>query len=227
MIRAILTDIEGTTTSVSFVYDVLFPYARSHLGTFLAAHAADPAVREQLGAVCREVDRPLTDAQAAELLIGWIDDDRKLTPLKALQGMIWEDGYRRGDFTGHVYADAVRNLRAWHDAGIRLYVYSSGSVQAQQLIFRHSDAGDLTPLFAGYFDTRVGGKREPASYRTIADRIGLPPAEILFLSDVGEELDAARKAGMQTTWLVRDAAPDPAARHGQVPDFDAVRLPEA
>ena len=112
MIRAILTDIEGTTTSVSFVFEVLFPYARTHMAEFLAAHADDPAVREQLAAVGREADRRLTDAQATELLVRWIDEDRKLTPLKALQGMIWEDGYRRGAFTGHVYPDAVRNLRA-------------------------------------------------------------------------------------------------------------------
>ena len=140
----------------------------------------------------READRRLTDAQATELLVRWIDEDRKLTPLKALQGMIWEDGYRRGAFTGHVYPDAVRNLRAWHDAGIALYVYSSGSVQAQQLLFGHSDAGDLTPLFAGYFDTRIGNKRETASYGAIAERIGLPPGRILFLYDVSPLVDLRR-----------------------------------
>jgi enolase-phosphatase E1 len=225
MIRAILTDIEGTTTAVSFVFEVLFPYARTHMAEFLAAHAGDPAVREQLAAVAREADRRLTDAQATELLVRWIAEDRKLTPLKALQGMIWEDGYRRGAFTGHVYSDAVRNLRAWHDAGIALYIYSSGSVQAQQLLFGHSDAGDLTPLFSGYFDTRVGNKREPASYRAIAEGIGLPPGAILFLSDIREELDAARAAGLQTTWLVRDARPDPAAAHPQVADFDGIHIP--
>lgn len=225
MIRAILTDIEGTTTAVSFVFEVLFPYARTHMAEFLAAHAGDPAVREQLAAVAREADRRLTDAQATELLVRWIAEDRKLTPLKALQGMIWEDGYRRGAFTGHVYPDAVRNLRAWHDAGIALYIYSSGSVQAQQLLFGYSDAGDLTPLFSGYFDTRVGNKREPASYRAIAEGIGLPPGEILFLSDIREELDAARAAGLQTTWLVRDARPDPAAAHPQVADFDGIHIP--
>ncbi len=224
MIRAILTDIEGTTTSVSFVFEVLFPYAREHMGEFLAAHADDAAVREQLAAVSREADRRLSDAQATELLVRWIDEDRKLTPLKALQGMIWEDGYRRGAFTGHVYPDVLRNLRTWHDAGIALYVYSSGSVQAQQLLFGHSDAGDLTPLFSGYFDTRIGNKRETASYGAIAERIGLPPGEILFLSDIREELDAARKAGLQTTWLVRDGHPDPAAAHPQVADFDGIHI---
>ena len=203
MIRAILTDIEGTTTSVSFVFEVLFPYARAHLAEFLAARADDAAVREQLAAVSREADRRLTDAQATELLVHWIDEDRKLTPLKALQGMIWEDGYRRGAFTGHVYPDAVRNLRAWHDAGIALYVYSSGSVPAQKLLFAHTDAGDLLPLFDGFFDTEVGHKRDAGSYREIARRLDRDAGDILFLSDVAEELDAAREAGMRTVLLDR------------------------
>jgi enolase-phosphatase E1 len=218
--RAIVTDIEGTTTSVSFVFEVLFPYARSHMGEFVGSHAGDPAVRAQLAAVAQQLGRELSDAEGVAELVRWIDEDRKVTPLKALQGMIWEAGFRAGHFTGHIYEDAARRLREWHARGLRLYVYSSGSVQAQQLLFGHSDAGDLTPLFSGYFDTRTGGKREAASYYSIANAIGLPPAEVLFLSDIGEELDAAREAGMQTTWLVRGASPDPSARHPQVSDFD-------
>ena len=224
MIRAILTDIEGTTTSVRFVFDVLFPYARAHMGELVRSHGHEPAVRAQIAEVARTVGRELSDEEAIAALVRWIDEDRKVTPLKALQGMIWERGFRAGDFTGHVYEDAARRLREWHARGLRLYVYSSGSVQAQQLLFGHSDAGDLTPLFSGYFDTRTGGKREAASYRAIADAIGLPPAEVLFLSDIGEELDAAREAGMQTAWLVRDGTPDPAARHPQFTDFDAIRV---
>jgi enolase-phosphatase E1 len=223
-IGAILTDIEGTTTSVSFVFDVLFPYAREHLAGFVRAHAAEPAVREQLDAVSAETGRELTLDEAIEQLIGWIDADRKVTPLKALQGMIWAAGYRDGGFTGHLYPDAAAKLRAWHDAGIDLYVYSSGSVQAQQLLFGHSDAGDLTALFKGWFDTRVGGKREADSYRAIAAQIGRPAAEILFLSDIVEELDAASEAGMRTCRLVRDGEPAATARHPEVADFDAVRL---
>ncbi|MCU0767346.1 MAG: acireductone synthase [Gammaproteobacteria bacterium] len=222
MIRAVLTDVEGTTTAVSFVFDVLFPYARARLADFVAARGAEPAVRAQLAAVAAEAGRPLTDPEAVATLRRWIDEDRKVTPLKALQGMIWEDGYRRGDFRGHVYEDAARKLREWRAAGLGLYVYSSGSEQAQRLIFGHSDQGDLTPLFSGYFDTRVGGKRDAASYRGIAARIGLSPAEILFLSDVPEELDAARDAGMATIWLVRGARPDPTAAHRQAADFDGV-----
>lgn len=224
MIRAVLTDIEGTTTSVAFVFEVLFPYARSRLRDFLATHSAEPAVRAQLDAVAEAVGHPLSDAQIAAQLEQWIDQDRKVTPLKALQGMLWAEGYRRGDFTGHVYPDAALWLRRWHDAGIELYVYSSGSVQAQRLLFGHSDAGDLTPLFNGYFDTTSGAKRAVESYRHIAAQIGRPPAEVLFLSDMVEELDAARAAGMHTTRLVRDAAPAADAAHPEVGDFSQIRL---
>lgn len=223
MTKAILTDIEGTTTSISFVFDVLFPYARAHIAEFVCAHADEPAVKAQLAAIDVEVGRELSLDEAIEQLIAWIDADRKVTPLKALQGMIWEAGYREGAFTGHVYDDAVAKLRAWHDAGLALYVYSSGSVQAQQLLFGFSDAGDLTPLFQGYFDTQVGGKREAGSYRRIAGEIGLPAGEILFLSDITEELDAAREAGLQTCRLVRGGEPDAAAAHPEVADFHAIQ----
>jgi enolase-phosphatase E1 len=222
MIRAILTDIEGTTTDIAFVHKVLFPYARARIGDYLRAHAGEPFVREQLTAVSREAGCELSLDEAIAQLVRWIDEDRKITPLKALQGAIWEQGYRNGDFTGHVYPDAGRKLREWHAAGKKLYVYSSGSVQAQKLIFGHTPYGDLTPLFSGYFDTLVGGKRETESYRRIAQEVGLPAGEILFLSDVGEELDAARAAGLQTAWLVRDGMPDPAARHPQHRDFDSI-----
>jgi enolase-phosphatase E1 len=224
MIRAILTDIEGTTTDIAFVHTVLFPYAHARIGAYVRAHANDPFVREQLAAVSREAGRELALDEAVAQLERWIDDDKKITPLKALQGRIWEQGYRNGDFTGHVYPDAEKTLREWHAAGKKLYVYSSGSVQAQKLIFGHTPYGDLTPLFSGYFDTKVGGKREAGSYRTIAQETGLPAGEILFLSDVGEELDVSRAAGMQTAWLVRDGQPDPGARHPQVSDFGAIRV---
>jgi enolase-phosphatase E1 len=224
MIKAIVTDVEGTTSSLSFVKEVLFPYARARLFAFVHAHRQDPAVRAHLDEVSAMVGRSLSEAAAVAQLEQWIDEDKKLTPLKALQGMIWEEGYRRGDFTGHVYDDAVRQLRHWKERGIRLYVFSSGSVQAQRLLFGYSDHGDLMPLFSGYFDTTVGAKREAAAYEKIATTIGIPPAHILFLSDIKEELDAARDAGMQTTWLVRDAALDPNADHPQVRDFDAIAV---
>src|SRR5690606_35838978 len=138
-----------------------------------------------------------------EVLQGWIDADRKHTALKALQGMLWKDGYASGHFTAHVYPDAAGRLRAWHEAGMPLYVYSSGSVPAQKLFFGHSDAGDLAPLVAGWFDTETGGKREPESYRRIAAATGISPPGILFLSDVVEELDAAREAGLATVLVDR------------------------
>ncbi|GAB2506038.1 acireductone synthase [Pseudoxanthomonas sangjuensis] len=200
---AILTDIEGTTSSISFVKDVLFPYARRALPGFVAAHGDEPEVRKWLDAVAVENGGMCQDEMIVETLQGWIDQDRKHTALKALQGMVWEAGYRDADFTAHIYPDAAPALRAWHAAGHPLYVYSSGSVPAQKLFFGHSDAGDLTPLVSGWFDTEIGGKREAASYRRIAEAIGVPASEIVFLSDVVEELDAARAAGLRTVLLDR------------------------
>ena len=204
-IKAILTDIEGTTSAVSFVFDVLFPFAVKHLPGFVRSHASEPAVAAQLDAV--RVESGETDAdveRVVAILLEWIAADRKATPLKALQGMVWEQGYRAGQLKGHVYPDAVDALKAWKAAGHDLYVYSSGSIQAQKLIFGCSEAGDLTPLFSGYFDTTSGGKREAASYARIAAAIGRPAGEILFLSDVVQELDAARAAGMATCGLARE-----------------------
>ncbi|GAB2612304.1 acireductone synthase [Novilysobacter erysipheiresistens] len=203
MTRAILTDIEGTTSSISFVKDVLFPYARRALPGFVRARGNDPAVRKWLDAVAAENGAMCRDEMVVEVLQGWIDQDRKHTALKALQGMIWAAGYDSADFTAHIYPDAAPALQSWHDAGLPLYVYSSGSVPAQRLFFGHSDAGDLTGLFSGWFDTEVGGKREAGSYRRIAESIGLPGGEILFLSDVVEELDAAREAGLDTVLVDR------------------------
>ena len=166
--------------------------------------------------------KSLSVEQAAEVLERWIAEDRKVTPLKTLQGMIWAQGYAAGELEGHVYADTPPALRRWHGQGLRLYVYSSGSVEAQKLIFGHTQAGDLTPLFSGYFDTRVGGKREADSYRAILASIGMPGDEVLFLSDIGEELDAAREAGMRTVQLLRDGKARPSAAHQHATDFTTI-----
>ena len=226
MIRAILTDIEGTTSSISFVKDVLFPYARQRLPAFVATHADEPQVQHWLHETAKEAG--LVSASQDELvalLQRWIDEDRKATPLKALQGLIWEDGYRSGEYRAHVYADVAPKLRAWKQAGLDIYVYSSGSVTAQKLFFAFSEAGDLTPLFSGYFDTETGPKRDASSYRTIAIAVGIPAERVLFLSDVSEELDAARAAGMQTALLARAPAACPAAgTHACVNDFQAIAL---
>ncbi|WP_434580228.1 acireductone synthase [Pseudomonas sp. Z5-35] len=204
-IKAILTDIEGTTSAVSFVFDVLFPYAAEHLPDFVRHNAARVDVAEQLDAVRRDSGEADADTERViAILLGWIAEDRKATPLKALQGMVWEQGYQAGQLKGHVYPDAVQALKNWHQQGYRLFVYSSGSIQAQKLIFGCSEAGDLSPLFSGYFDTTSGPKRDVQSYQRISEAVGVAPGEILFLSDIVEELDAARGAGMATCGLARD-----------------------
>jgi enolase-phosphatase E1 len=224
MIKAILTDIEGTTSSLSFVKDVLFPYARARLPGFVRAHLGDPQVACILQDARQTCGGSLDDEALIAAMLAWIDADRKITALKALQGLIWEDGYRQGAFTGHVYPDAVTHLQKWHQQGLALYVYSSGSVYAQKLLFGHSDAGDLTPLFSGYFDTNTGDKRETASYLRIAAAIGQAPEQILFLSDIKEELDAAQAAGFQTCWLVRGQPPQANAEHRQAENFKSIPL---
>lgn len=205
-VQAVLTDIEGTTTPVSFVYDVLFPFARERLEEACAGAGEDPQLAEAVSLLAEEYEEERRagggelpafgdGAPYARHLMG---RDRKSTALKKLQGLIWEDGYRSGHLRGQVFPDVPPALAAWRRAGLRLRVFSSGSVLAQQLLFGHSDHGDLTPYFEGYHDTTTGSKKEPASYAAIAAVFSLPPGEILFLSDVVAELDAARTAGMQT-----------------------------
>lgn len=226
MIHAILTDIEGTTSSISFVKDVLFPYARKRLPAFVVTHADKPDVQHWLHDAAKEAGLVSASQQEIiDLLIRWIDADRKSTSLKALQGMIWEEGYRAGEFRSHVYPEVAHRLREWKEHGLALYVYSSGSIHAQKLLFGHTDAGDLTPLFSGYFDTEIGAKREPDAYRRIAAEMGLDASAILFLSDIVEELDAAAITGMRTTLLARAPTICPAqGKHPCVADFDAVSL---
>lgn len=224
MIEAIVTDIEGTTSSLSFVKEVLFPYSKQHLAAFIRQRQADPHVQQLLDDTRRWCNQTLTDEEVINQLLRWIAEDNKATPLKALQGLIWEDGYRQGAFKGHLYEDAYRCLKKWHEQGLALYVFSSGSVQAQKLLFAHTEHGDLTGLFSGFFDTTIGHKREGQAYLKILEAIQKKPAAVLFLSDIKEELDAARAVGMQTNWLVRDGIPDPKAVHPQVATFDAIQL---
>ncbi len=223
MIKAIVTDIEGTTSSLSFVKDVLFPYARQHMADYVRKNADATEVQVQLEEVRKIAGKALNVEAIISLLIQWIDEDQKVTPLKTLQGYIWQAGYKAGDFSGHVYRDAVDKLREWHAQGIKLYVFSSGSVKAQKLIFGHSDFGDLTTLFNGYFDTRIGNKRDPDAYQHIIEETGCAAIEVLFLSDIVEELQAADEAGMQTIQLVREGQ---AAWHGcpQVNSFELIDL---
>jgi enolase-phosphatase E1 len=237
-VRAVVLDIEGTTTPVSFVYDVLFPFARRHAEAFLTREwnsddrrvvvdllAGDHAAEEARG----ESPPPLnpsdcTPAQAAAFA-NWLSDrDRKSPGLKALQGLVWQDGYSSGELRGQVYADVAPALARWRASERDVYIYSSGSILAQQLLFRSTDAGDLTRLLSGYFDTGVGAKTDPNSYRSIVNRLAAPPASLLFVSDVAAELDAARQAGLHTALCVREGAgaADVRGAHPFVRTFDEI-----
>lgn len=216
-VRAVVVDIEGTTGSIAFVHEVLFPYARARLAPFIKQHRGEVA---PLLAEVRAAEGDLDDDALAAVLQRWIDEDRKAPALKTLQGLIWREGYQSGELVGHVYDDAVARLRSWRDQGLRLYVYSSGSVAAQKLLFGHSAAGDLTPLFDGYFDLGVGAKKDADSYRRIAQAAAADAGTILFLSDSAPEIAAARAAGLQATRIVRDAAPEP----GEAAAFDEIEI---
>lgn len=226
--RAVLIDIEGTTTPLAFVHDVLFPYADDHLDAYVAAHRDEPQVAQLLRAAAQAAGEApeVDDATILAYLHRWIAEDRKFAPLKTLQGLIWADGYEQKQLFARVYPDAATALRRWHDGGFALYVYSSGSTQAQQLLFGHSDHGDLRSLFAGYFDTAIGPKKEAASYTAIAGAVGLEPSDVLFLSDVDAELDAARIAGMQILRLLRpaDTPAGASTMHPHVATFDEISL---
>lgn len=207
-VRAVLTDIEGTTTPLSFVADVLFPFAKERLED--ACASKDPRFVEAVRQLRHEHEAERgsgasipdfgTGAPYARHLM---ELDRKSTGLKTLQGLIWEDGYRTGELKGDVFPDVPEALKTWKEKGIRVRIFSSGSVLAQKLLFGHTAWGDLLPYFEGYHDTTTGPKREARAYAAIAEAIGLPPGEILFLSDVVEELNAAREAGMQTGLFLR------------------------
>jgi enolase-phosphatase E1 len=223
-IRAVLLDIEGTTTPIAFVHERLFSYAKEHVRAFLKhASPSDPQMASIVAGLREEHARdrasgaappPWSDAagesmrDAVAAYARWLmERDRKSGPLKMLQGLIWEGGYTSGLLKGEVYPDVPIALRRWREAGIRAGIFSSGSVLAQKLLFRHSNAGDLTPLLAWHFDTAVGPKRDPESYRRIASQIGIAPPDIFFLSDTEEELEAARTAGFQTRHIDREADP--------------------
>ena len=209
MIKAIITDIEGTTTSLSFVKEVLFPYARAHIAAYVMQHEGSATLKGPLHEVRQLMNKPQASLAACiDQLIAWIDQDAKITPLKVIQGLLWEEGYKKGDYQGHLYQDAHHFLTQWHQQGIPLYIYSSGSVYAQQLLFQHTVYGDLRPLFSGYFDTRIGSKKDTASYQAIAQQIAVPPADLVFLSDISAELIAAAGAGIRGILLARDAAAD-------------------
>ncbi|TNF31250.1 MAG: acireductone synthase [Deltaproteobacteria bacterium] len=211
-----MLDIEGTTTSISFVYDALFPFARARMRAFLAERFDDPGVRAD---VARLGDGSARDAdEAATIALALMDADVKDTGLKGLQGRIWADGYASGELRGHVFADVPTALREFAQRQIPVHIYSSGSVAAQKLLFGASEAGDLTPLLHGYFDTTTGPKKDAESYRAIAAAVGLPPTALLFATDNLDEARAARHAGLQVAVSVRPGNP-PLPPH----DFRVVR----
>ena len=206
-IRFILTDIEGTTTAVSFVYDVLFPYFRNHineLASLTDQEDVKKAIDQTVQLAAAEHVHLHSMNDVIEQWKKWSLADKKITPLKTVQGVLWKKGYEDGSIKGHVYADVEPSLRKWNAEGIRLGVFSSGSVQAQKLLFGYSVAGNLLDLFTAYFDTKTGMKRDSATYKSIADQLTLETTEILFLSDIREELEAADQVGMQTMQLTRE-----------------------
>ncbi len=203
-IAAIVMDIEGTTSGIGFVQNVLYPYSLKHIGPFLREHREERDVARVLVRLSASAGIPLHDLEGMiKLLQQWIRDDEKDPELKTLQGMIWEKAYKQGLFQAHVYPDVPEVLQQWQQEERNLYVFSYGSVKAQQLFFRYSDHGDMRLLFSGYFDSTVGSRHEADTYSRIASSIALPVQRILFISDDRQELDAAAAAGMRTTWVIR------------------------
>jgi enolase-phosphatase E1 len=214
--HAILLDIEGTIGDIRFVRDVLFPYARDRMNQALFAHWHEPEVAHALNQARAETGKPLETAMAAaEVFLNWMDEDKKITPLKAVQGLIWREGYAQGELQAHLYPDAVEALEQWRGQGLKLYVYSSGSVEAQKLYLSHSIAGDVSAFFDGFFDTTTGPKTQAPSYAAIARHLDLPPDRIMFFSDLRAEIAAARAAGLRAVRVDRSAD---AAQRGEDAD---------
>lgn len=232
--RGLLLDVEGTTTSISFVYDTLFPYARSNLRAFLAEHATDPEVLAASEIIAREsgadslaefLRERAADPRALENeVLRRMDADDKSTGLKQLQGLIWRAGYERGELRGHVYPDVPAAFSAWAAQGADIRIYSSGSVEAQRLLFGNSVAGALSGYLRGHYDTHVGTKRSAESYRRIVNDMSRDPADVLFFSDIVEELAAAREAGLATVLVRRTEADRAANWQPVITQFGEVRL---
>ncbi|WP_413756436.1 acireductone synthase [Streptomyces sp. MMBL 11-3] len=228
-VDAVVLDIEGTTSATGFVVDVLYPYSRSRFAALLDERGDDPDVRRAVAQVRDLLGEPDAGAgRVEEALHAWLDDDVKATPLKTLQGIVWAEGFARGDLVSHFYDDVVPVLRRWHADGVRLHVYSSGSVAAQRAWFASSQAGDLRPLVDGWYDTEnAGPKQEPGSYRRIAAAAGTQAGRLLFLSDRPGELDAARAAGWRTAGIRRPGEPyyeQGVGDHAQAGTFDGIGI---
>ncbi|NRD71777.1 acireductone synthase [Shewanella sp. VB17] len=218
-IKAIVVDTAGTTTDLSFIRDTLFPYSAKAIAEFLVENKSNVLIDN---CICDVKDIALEPDASLERVIDilqlWITEDRKATPLKTLQGLIWKQGYDRGEFTGHIFPDFIAEIEHIKQQKIRIYSFSSGSVEAQKLLFSHSDGGDLTPHFDGHFDTRTGHKLFKQAYSNIINTISLAPKQVLFISDVVEELKAAEEAGMRTLQMVR-SQDQPTGSHTQITSF--------
>jgi enolase-phosphatase E1 len=237
-IRAVLLDIEGTTTPISFVHDVLFSFARSHLKNYLSENLDSAEVVADIDSLREEHASdgerglnppPLVEGHhvaALESLVDYlnwlIDRDRKSPALKSLQGKIWREGYLDGSLNAELFADVRPALERWHEAGVMICIFSSGSRLAQELLFAHTNTGGLTRFISQYFDTKVGKKTDATSYRKIANELKLQPDTILFISDVVVELDAAKNVGMKTLLCVRPGnAPQPSnSSHDRIESFE-------
>lgn len=228
--EAIVLDIEGTTSSTWFVHDVLYPYSRERFTEYLTDRADDEDVQRARGQIIdlAGLDPDADTAQLVAALEDWLDRDEKRTPLKILQGLIWADGFAKGDLTSHFFDDAVPAIRRWHEDGIELWVFSSGSLSSQRAWFGNSPDGDLLPLFSGHFDTEnAGPKRVASSYATIREQIGRPAASLLFFSDLVEELDAAEEDGWGTVGVRREGdqhAERGVGEHPEISTFEQVRF---
>jgi enolase-phosphatase E1 len=219
-IQAVLCDIEGTTSSLTFVHDVLFPLSYDKMDDFIKQNWNSDLIRQEIEQINLE-----DPDEVIRTLRSWIKEDRKAGPLKSIQGKIWKDAFESGKIRGHVYPDVAPNFQKWRDSKIQISIFSSGSIEAQKLLFHYSEAGDLRQYISSYFDTTTGPKRDSASYKKIASELSLPAANILFLSDVQSELDAARNAGLQTTQLLREAAtPKNFSKHPIVSSFDEIKM---
>jgi enolase-phosphatase E1 len=219
-VQAVLCDIEGTTSSLSFVHDVLFPLSYDRMEDFIKQNWDSDLIHQE-----RQQIKSDDPDEVIKTLRSWIKEDRKEGALKSIQGKIWKDAFESAKIHGHVYQDVLPNFRKWRQAEIRICIFSSGSIEAQKLLFKYSEAGDLSELISAYFDTTTGAKRESTCYKKIASELSLPAANILFLSDVQSELDAARNAGMQTTQLLRElATPKNFSGHPIVSSFDEINL---
>ena len=219
--KALLFDIEGTTTDIKFVHEVLFPYARENMQSFLE-NTTSSDVTEILETI-KNKNNVNSREEVLELLLRWIQEDKKITELKDLQGLLWESGYINGDYKAHLYPEVINCFKKWSDNNFKIYIYSSGSVKAQKLLFKYSVQGDLTPLISGYFDTNIGAKREVQSYQNILDELKLAASEVTFFSDIEEELDAAAEIGIKPLHLNRDGLYNE-SRHKIINSFNEVHF---